>query len=61
MSDPVHKPPKTVEDWLALGVKVSLSTATVSVTNMETGIAGATPSRVKIQTNWSRKKKKKSG
>ena len=50
--DPVRKPPKTVEDWLALGVRATLSTAKVRVVNTQTGIPGAAPSRVKIQTNW---------
>lgn len=49
--DPVRKPPKTVEDWLAIGVKTVRSTAKVSVSNPETGIPGST-SRVKIQANW---------
>lgn len=58
--NPVKKPPKTVEDWLAIGVNVVPRDNQIRTVNPETGIQSGNTSNVALVLDWGKKKKKKS-
>ena len=50
--DPAMRRPKTVEDWLALGVNAVRSNSKVRTINPETGIPGVKSSGINIRVDW---------
>jgi hypothetical protein len=60
--DPTLKPKPgkqpTLEQWLAMGVKVTRSKATVRTVNEATGIPGMATPGVRLQLDWGRKKQR---
>jgi hypothetical protein len=60
--DPTLKPKPgeqpTLEQWLAMGVKVTRSKATVRTVNEATGIPGIATPGVRLQLDWGRRKRR---